>query len=482
MSTKKISIVEIILWFTALILILLSLTPYALGFKIKSDYAAMVTEFSELTQADFKIIKYDQGFFSSTAVIALTLPDMPQQLQFKENIIHGPVYFGLLAQGRSPLVAAVVKGEMDIDPSQQKMVRKIFGSKNPLVYQTTIDFSGNLDSQFYVPSVNTHFEDESGTVYIQSSGVVMNQQYSMQTGMTQGELKMPAFKMKSELSSVHAESISMSFSGTMGGNEILIGDTVVSLNLLDIDSDEEQFAMRDLVVRSETSESAGLLNSGTRITVRELLASNQKFGPVVFDINLNGINAESLTKIQDIQTEVEEKLEEGMPPEQVNAMMMGQVMGVIPDLVKQAELKIDPLSVSSELGKLEADLNFTLDGINADTPADPMFLLGAISLDFNFSIDEQLLRQLIAWELKNNPPVDIPLGSEKNKNIESNIPVDQKVSENIKGMLDENWLILNEGVYLSKISMHEGALLINDKPVDPMQQIMSSMGDGAEAN
>jgi hypothetical protein len=30
--------------------------------------------------------------------------------------------------------------------------------------------------------------------------------------------------------------------------------------------------------------------------------------------------------------------------------------------------------------------------------------------------------------------------------------------------------------------MHEGALLINDKPVDPMQQIMSSMGDGAEAN
>jgi len=481
MSTKKISIVEIILWLIALILIILSLTPFMFGFKIKSDYALLVDDFSDLSQLEFKIVAYDQGFFSSIASVAVELPNMPEQFYFKEKIIHGPVYFGLLGQGKSPLVAAVVKGELDISASQKAMVRKIFGDKNPLVYQTVIDFSGNMDSQFYIPALNTSYKDETGTVHIQSAGVIMNQLYSVESGEMKGELKMPTFKIKSASNVLHAESINISFSGSMGGNDIMIGDSVVSMNLLDIDSGEEQFAVRDLVVHSVTSESAGLINSNTRINARELLASNQKFGPLLFDLSLNGINAEGLNKLQDVQAEVDDKLQQGVPPEQVNAMMAGQIMAIMPELIKQAEMIINPLSVSSELGKLEADLNFTLDGINEDTPADPMFLLGAISLDFNISIDDQLLRQFISWELENNLQSDVHLGSAKNKRIESKIPLDQRVSENIQGMLDENWLVMNEGVYLSKVSMHQGELLINDKPVDPMQQIMSSMGDGAAA-
>ncbi len=482
MSIKKISIAEIILWLFALLLILLSLTPFAFGFKIKSEYAELVADFSELTDIDFKVIEYDQGFFSSAALIAVTMPDMPDQLLFKENIIHGPFYFGLIGQGKFPLVAAVIKGKMHIAASQKAMVSKIFGQKNPLVYQTIVDFSGNMDSQLYIPAVSTRFEDESGMTHIQSSGVIMNQQYSMESGMTKGEMKMPVFKMKSSMSSLNAESISISFSGSMGGNDIMVGDTVISMSLLDIDSEEEQFAVRDLVVRSITTETAGLINSNMRVNARELFASNQKFGPIVFNASVNGVNAESLNKLQNVQDEVEEKLRQGASVEQVNAMMTEQIMAIMPDLIKQAEIKIDPISVSSELGKLEADLNFTLDGINTDTPADPMFLLGAISLDFNVSIDEQLLKQIISWELENSQQSEMHTESDKNKQIESNVSLDQKVSENIQGMLDENWFIMNEGVYLSKVSMHQGELLINDKPVDPMQQIMSSMSDdGATA-
>jgi len=481
MSTKKISIVEVILWLIAIIMIILSLMPFALGFKIKSDYASLVEDFSDLSQLEFKIVDYDQGFFSSTASVAVVIPDIPEQLYFKEKIIHGPLYFGLLGQGKSPLVAAVVKGELDISVSQKATVKKIFANKNPLVYQTVIDFAGNIDSQFFIPAVNTSFEDETGTVHLQSAGVIMNQQYSAENGEMKGEMIIPTFKIKSALNALNAESINVSFSGSMGGNDIVVGDSVVSMNLLDIDSAEEQFAVRDLVVHSVTSESAGLINSNTRINARELLASNQKFGPIVFDLSLNGVNAESLNKLQDVQAEVDDKLQQGVSPEQVNAMMTGQIMGIMPELIKQAEMKINPLSVSSELGKLEADLNFALDGINEDTPPDPMFLLGAISLDLNVSIDDQLLRQFISWELENSKQ-DVHLGSTKNKRIESTIPMNQRVSENIQGMLDENWLVMNEGVYLSKISMHQGELLINDKPVDPMQQIMSSMGDSKAAS
>jgi uncharacterized protein YdgA (DUF945 family) len=478
MSTNKISIAEIILWLIAFCLIIVSLTPFALGFKIKSDYAALITNLSELSQVNIDIVNYEQGMFSSTALLVVNLPGMQEQIQFKEKIIHGPLYLGLLSQGKSPLVAAVVKGQLDVSPEQQSMVQKIFSGQNPLVYQTTIDFAGDVSAQFYIPAVNTRFDDENGEVHIQSSGVIMNEQFSSASGLLKGDIQMPAFKVNSELVDMRAESVSMSFSGSMGANDIVVGDSVVSLNLLNIDTGTEQFAMKDLVVHSVSSDSAGLINSNTRIDARELLASNQKFGPIVFDISINGINAESLNQLQNVQNEVDEKLEQGLPPEQVNAMMTGQIMGIVPDLIKQAEMKINPLSINSELGKLQADLDFTLDGIDANTPADPMFLLGAISLDVNFSVDDALLKQLISWELENNQQLDVHLGSEKSRKIEAAVPIDQKVSENIQGMLDENWLVSNEGVYESKISMHQGELIINDKPVDPMQQIMSSIGGG----
>jgi len=469
MSTKRISITEIILWLFVFTLIIMTITPFALSFKIKSDYSELINNLSELSQIDLQIIKYEQGVFSSDAILAVKVPNMPEQLQFKEEIIHGPLYLGLLSQGKSPLVAAVVKGELDISPSQQKLVRQVFSGSNPLLYQTTIDFSGDVDAQFYIPAVNTSFEDEFGIVNIQSTGIIMNEQYSSETGQMKGDIQIPVFKLKSQLLSVNAASISLSFSGSMGANDIMVGDSVVSMNLLDIDSGDDQFVVRDLVVHSVSSENAGLINSNTRINTRELLASNQKFGPLVLNISVNGINAESLNQLQDIQKEVDEKLEQGLPPEQVNAMMTGQILGIVPDLIKQAEIKINPLSIKSELGKLEADLDFALEGIDSDTAADPMVLLEALSLDLNISIDEPLLKQFISWELENNPQSG------------SKAPLDKKVSENIQGMLDENWLVNSESVYMSKISMHQGELIINNKPVDPMQQIMSSMGGGVAA-
>ncbi len=477
MSTKKISIAEIVLWFFVFILIIISLTPFALGFKIKSDYATLIEDVSELSQLDVEIVNYDQGLFSSAVTLSVKIPNAPEQVLFKEEVIHGPLYLGLLSQGKSPLVVAVIKGQLDMASVQKTFIQQIFAGNNPLKYQTIINFAGDVAAQFYIPAVDTSFSDEHGPVYVLSSGVIMNEYYSSTTGLVKGDLQMPSFKIKSQMMAMNAESISMSFSGSMGANDIMVGDSVVSINLLDIDSGEEQFAVKDLVLHSVSADSAGLINTNTRVDARELLASNQKFGPLVLDLSVNGINAESLNQIQNVQSEVEEKLEQGLPPEQVNAMMTGQIMSIVPDLIKQAELKLNPLSIHSELGKLEADMDFTLDGINSDTPADPMFLLGAISLDLNLSIDEQLLKQFIRWELENNLQANIQLGSEKSKKMESNIPMEQKVSENIQGMIDESWLVMNEGVYISKISMHQGELLINNKPVDPMQQIMSSMGE-----
>jgi len=476
MSTKRISFVEIMLWLLVVLFILLAVAPFALGFKVKSDYTKLVNQFAKNLQVDIQIIQYDQGVFSSEAITVLQIPDIPEKIQFKEEIIHGPLYLGLLSQGKSPLAAAVVKGQLDISTSQKEMVRKIFAGNNPLVYQSVVSFAGDVETQGYVPAINTTFEDEMGPVTIQSSGMVIHETFSADNNMMKGEAEVPVFKINSQTLALNAEAITLSFSGSMGSNQIIIGDSVVSFNLLDIDSGEDQFAIRDFTLRSVTSENNALINSGAQISAREVLASNQKFGPVSLNLSLNGLNAQSLTQIQKLQKEAENQMKEGIPPEQINAMLTGEIMGLVPELIKEAEININPLSLNSELGKLEADMDFLLEGITEETPADPMFLMSAISLELNLSVDEPLLKQLITWQVKGGDTAGD--GSESTM---TDAEVSRAVDRNINDMVSESWFVLNEGVFISNVSMHQGELLINGKPIDPMQQIMSSMGGGAPA-
>ncbi len=479
MSTKRISIAEIILWILVVLLILISLTPFALGYKVKSDYAQLIDDFAQVLQIELQIESYDQGFYSSEATLSLLLPEMDSPIFMKEEIIHGPVYFGMLSQGKSPLVAAVVNGELDVSADQQEIVQKIFANEKPLVYQNVISFSGDVESQAYVPAINTSFEDDIGLVSIQSSGMIINEYYSSMRRELKGEAQIPGFKLQSEVFSMNTDNMTLSFSGSMGMNNIMLGDSVISIGLLNMDSNDEQFAMRDLTMRSVTSEDSELINSGAQISAREILASNQKFGPMQLNISVNGLNAQSLMQIQEMQKGVQQQVEQGIPEEQANAMMMGQIMGLVPTLIQQAEIKVNPLSIDSELGKLEADMEFSLSGIDENTPADPMFLIGAIDLDMNISIDEPLLKQLISWQLQGSQQDE--LYQESGLTMVPDDVLKQQVDGNIQAMLKENWLVVDEGVYFSKLSMHQGEMLINDKTVDPMAQIMSSMGQGAPA-
>jgi len=478
MSTKRIGLAEVLLWVFVFILILLSFTPLALGFKIKSDYTQLVTNLAEILQLELQIENYEQGLFSSEASLSVVLPDNQGKIKFKEEIIHGPVYFGLLSQGKSPLVAAVIKGELDVLPEQQAMVKKFFADKKPIVYQHIVDFSGSLESQSYIPSVNNSFEGERGPVTVQFAGIVITERFDAVNMQLSGGIKLPVFKMKTADYSLGANAINLSFSGSMGEHNIIIGDSAMSVNLFEVNSESGQFSLRDFTARTVTSEAGSLINSGTSISIQEVLASNQKFGPLQLDFKLNGISASALNQLQAIQDEVAEMKKKGLPEEQISSMMTGQIMGVVPDLIKQAEIKVDPLSINSELGELKADMDFALQGIDADTPADPMFLLGAVSMDLNVSIDKPLLKQFVSWQLKNSAAADLAQGAETDVpgSASVDISVDQKIAANIQDLIDRNWLKESVRGYSSKVSMHQGELLINEKPVDPVQQIMSSMG------
>ncbi len=477
MSTRKISITEIFLYLLVFLFVLVALAPYAIGFKVKSDYTQLVNDLAQGLQLDLEIDNYEQGFFTSESRLRFSIDGTAESIYINETIIHGPLYLGLLSQGRSPFVAAVINGELEADNTDD-IATALFAGEKPLVYQNIVDFTGNVDSQAYVPAMSHTVMDESGPGQMQTSGMIINQTYIPAQKMLKGDASVPSFRMHSNELNLTANHMEFSFSGEIGSSSLMTGDSVVSIGLLDVDSGDSQFAMRDMTLQSVSSEAGDLLNSGAKLAIREILASNHKFGPLNMNISMNGLSAAALLRLQQTQEEINRQIQQGIPKEQANAMLMGQLMGVVPELIRQAQIQINPLRVNSELGKLEADLDFSLEGIDANTPPDPMFLMSAINLQMNMSVDEALLRQMISWQLKSRHQAMMDLNGEDATPALSDEQLAQQVDDNINALIQENWLVMNENVYLSELTMKQGALTINGKAVDPMQQMMSSMQGG----
>lgn len=476
MSTKKIGVGEVLVWLVVVALVVLIASPFALGFKIQNDYSNIVRNLSAIVQADVKIKQYDRGVFTSTAVLEYTTSSMPFTLTYKETIVHGPVYLGLLTQGKSPLVAAVVRGEMLPVKGYEAIYQKMFAGQSAMVYQNVVDFSGDFDIEEYVRPVNAVIELEDGMpLEIQSSALTFNGHYSASANKLSGESSMPLIKIISDDVSFDGRNLTMTLSGGIGKNDLYIGDSVVSLGKFTIESSGQQFAMHNFTVRSMTSERGALVNSQVQMNVQEIFASNERFGPAALNISLNGLNANAVKKIQTMQTQMQEKIQQGIPQDQVNAMLAGEMLALVPELLMQTQIKIDPLQIESELGKLQSSLTFSVDGLDQNAPADPLFMFTAMNMDFALDIDEPLMRQVIEWQLQVNAGQVQAAGSDKARKAEANIPISQKVSENLQGLLDENWLTFNNGVYSSNISLHQGQMMLNNKQVDPLAQIMSQM-------
>lgn len=476
MSSNRISLSEVLLWLIVILLLLVVASPVALGFKIKSDYSLMVDNLSELVEADIQIVEYNRGFFTSSALLELRTPSLPGPIKFKEEIIHGPIYLGLINQGKFPVIGALVKGEM-IRPAEAEadaVMLQLFGNQSPYVYQNIIDFLGNVNSEAYIPAIDTTLHQESGPTKVNFSGMVLKTRYKSSAQSFTGEGRLNALTLNSE-SDINLRGLSFSYSGKIGQNGIMVGDSVISLPKLEVKSSEDQFAINSFTLRSVTTEQGNLLNSESMLNAREIFVSNERFGPVAFNLSVNGLNAPALKKAQQIQEDMEAKLQSGIPEEQVNAMMMGEMMGLLPDLFKQADIRIDPLSIESELGGLQAQLELSLSGLDQNSPADPMFLLNAINIDFALDIDKRLMHQLVEWQLLTSDANTQEAGNKTSRRKDSNAAMQRKVDENIRAMIAENWIVFEDEIYSSQISMHEGQMMMNSKQVDPMAQIMSQM-------
>lgn len=468
MSKKRISLLEVFLWFIALILILLVASPFVLGFKIKQDYSFMLAEVASLSNAEIKIVSYERNFFSSDVVLSVGIPSTSLKFQFKENIVHGPVYLGLINQGKLPFVIAVASGEMLPVPEFSAQINQLFPGKSAMVYQNIIDLEGNLTSEGYVPAINAVLSAGENKIKINSSGISLKSRFLLRTSKLSGDVIWPAVSVVTGKDTLQLQELTLNYSGEIGHNGLPVGDSVLAIKSMDYYANGDQLSLRSFNIQSISREHDNLLDTQLQMNALQVLASNVELGPLKFNFILNGLDANKLIELQGIQDEMEHKISEGIPSEQVTASYAGQILALLPDLLKQSEILIRPLDINSDIGNLHSELAFSIAGLDASTPADPLYILNSTNLDISVKIDGNLLRQLIMWQLTTT-----------SQGASSAEALDAQINMIIQMLVQQGWLKQMNQQYLSNLSFHQGVMLLNGEEIDPVGYFMSQMAQPA---
>lgn len=282
-------LLEIVLAIFSLTLLLLSILPYFSGFKIQSDYAQLIGSVSKNTGLIFEVVSFEKHWFSSNAELMVKDRDDQLLYKFKHKIIHGPLYLGLLLDGRSPIVSMVIKGAILPAKIDQSFLSKIL-SANPVQVSAYVSFNGDDEAAFLLPPINEKIDG----VTIQTGTINFDLKYYSQENRFKGDVTIPSLLLY-EQSHMEIEHFILNFDETISNNDVA-GDVVLSFDALKIKLMHKVFNMKSVSTRLRNSIANGLLNLELDINASKVNLFNEQINSLSFDLGVENLDIGNIKK------------------------------------------------------------------------------------------------------------------------------------------------------------------------------------------
>ena len=452
MSIKKITGLELGLWLIALLMLFLVLSPYAIGLLVRQDYPRMLQNVARSLQGEVNIVQYEQGYFKSTIRYQLVFSS-EATFEFSEEIIHGPLYLGLINQGHSPFVAAVVQGQL--------LATHVSGPLKPwlknseFVYQNVMDYNGDALIQAYLPAHKQAIQYQQTHYQMALAPISAETLYRADKQSFSGELKLSSVHLQSADGQFSGKKAELSFMLLAGQGALLEGDGLLSVQHVEYQSSKEQLVLQNLIVQLQNAQQGGQLTLGAQINVSEAFASNERFGPLEMNLSLYDLDADSVSRYLAQDNKMPDDLESSFA-------------AFLPFFIKGAGIELHNFKLVSDLGDLQGQFLLSSDGVDSRSSADPLALLNGLNLQLSFQADKALMEQVIAWQLQMHE-------AQAPQTADLAVPMSQKVADNLRGLVAENWLSFDRQTYRCQLDMSQGQARLNQQAVDPLASIMSQI-------
>lgn len=284
-------ILEILLGIISFILLLLMVLPYLSGYKIQSDYSQLIKLFSKGNALSFEVISYERHWFKSDAMLIVKDQERNVLFEFSHQIIHGPLYLGLVLDGHSPFVNMVIKGGASLDKLPSEIYSVFLEPENQVNINAYVGFNSDIVAKFSILEANINNELHTKL----NQKIELNLQYDSQNSHYKGEVLIPRLASNDE-TFFELENFTLNFDEQYN-NKVASGDVVLSFDLLKLKLNSRILDFRKVSARFENSIVNELLDVGFDINVSKINLFNEQINSLSFGLEAEKFNLQFMDQM-----------------------------------------------------------------------------------------------------------------------------------------------------------------------------------------
>lgn len=389
---------------------------YLVGGQVESQYTRLLDEFGQLGPITMSQQSYQRGFLTSTArtVLELKLPATTRpgaqaaadaqnetlQLVFASAIKHGP-----LPAGSAPGMALIETRLVSVTPSNETFEQLLnqFPQLTETLSVTRIDFSGSMTDRVRLPALETTIDDAQ----IKWGGLSVDSSYAPGDKTIVGTFDLPSLE-------IHGEKGELAWQGLHGKLDLVealpllyVGSTEVDFGGMEMnfakgkDGAQQAVQLNGIKLSSRSDCREKLVNFKQTLEFGGVLVDGESYGPGRCVIDAKNLDGEVLGGFQAQVRELYRSGQGSTPDELVGQLLPLYTRMLIELLEKSPEFNISSFSFATPQGNIDGRLLIKYHGSQGVDTQNPQAMLQALDASAELAIHENLVKQLIAQNLKN---------------------------------------------------------------------------------
>lgn len=349
---------------------------YGMGMVTERTLKKNIAMIDQSNGISIEVEQYHRGLCKSTAILdwhmmvparitqdqsgsQVTIPAQEHKMKVPLEIYHGPIMlvdskpkFGL-GYARSNVTLASPYIEQFAQEYQQTSIPPV------LNLSVFVNYFNNSTLNAHMPTFKLIAKE--GHNQIEWLGMSANMDISSKRDQVHGVITIDGVNLQKEQTHVVLGKAISRFDLHQTNLDMYMGDGDVSVpSLVIMQDNKETFHMQQLHVHSTSGIKEGLLGTQAKITVEKILSAEKTYGPVLLDVSLQNLDAESFAKINSQANELQQA-------DNQKALLM-----IMPELTrllgKGARFEISELSVAMPQGTVKGDLLVSLPVDSTNNP------------------------------------------------------------------------------------------------------------------
>ncbi|MCF6196760.1 MAG: YdgA family protein [Emcibacter sp.] len=469
-----------ILAFGALLVIIFGVAPYFLGNIAKDNIEKQADLISSTPGYSLKIREYDQGWFTSHAVIAYgfdqhTIKVLKKSAKedidkniinilkdgfvFDLEIAHGPVTF----QNGVNLALLTMVGQLANTESQSGKTLDLFSS---------VSYGGATEININSPSLKIDYSDMIGQKMVVDYSDI-NLEASINAAVDEYDLHfaMDQLTLNMEGVSIAFEQFDLNANGQKINDYLWLGEGNSTAKKFNFNSTKDKNISLDLdglnsnyIFRKENDTALTMhlgYNSDT------LVVSGINFKDIMFDMDINHLNIEATTdyvkSIQEIYKNSDGKKLDPKDFEKKSKIILARAGEKA--LKDSPEVIINSYAFSMEDGSFNSDGKITFDGDgleNIQQLSDPVTLNKRLAVVANVNFNKSLAKAMTGIAIKKQLAAGgVDISSMPAEQLDQMIEVQTTTA--LQGFVNNGYIKQDGENYTTNFEMQNGQRLINGK-------------------